>query len=246
MNQLEPKILLIYDSEFEARIIDNYLKKLNLCDVSGTNHLMTGVSFCTKNKVDIIIANLSLNNQLIAERLLSKKVLLGIPMIFYTKDKKLYTDFKSSNLLNENPQIDILLNPITSNKLNVLIDKLFKLKLEKKTKKYFFAKKQLGIVEKVFYQEITYIESEVSYCKLHTNYGTYRISTSMPKLLQDLGSEFIKIHEKYAVNSKKVIEFSVEKIKMENLILPIGKIFYKQAKLQFDTKKKKPKKYLSN
>lgn len=234
MNQIGPRILLIFNSELEATKIETSLKTFSLNNLHGTDHVMTAVKHCTENNVDIIIANLCVNNELIAERLLSKKALLGIPIIFFTSNLQLYETFNNSKLLKENKHIAVVPDPINNNNLFNLINRLYRLKIAKKTKDYFIAKKYLGQKEKVYYKDITYIESEISHCKLHTKWAIYKITGNLTKLLSELESDFLKIHEKYAVNTKFVNEYSKQYVKIENLKLPIRKVYNQQAKAKFD------------
>jgi len=79
---------------------------------------------------------------------------------------------------------------------------------------------------KVFLKDIQYIESMKDYLKVVTTTGqiiTKQALASLQEMLPD--GEFIRIHRSYIVSVSKIESYAQEKILLNNVELPVGKIY---------------------
>jgi DNA-binding LytR/AlgR family response regulator len=79
---------------------------------------------------------------------------------------------------------------------------------------------------KVFLKDILYIESMKDYLKVITTTGqiiTKQALASLQEMLPD--GEFIRIHRSYIVSVSKIENYAQEKILLNNVELPVGKIY---------------------
>jgi DNA-binding LytR/AlgR family response regulator len=69
------------------------------------------------------------------------------------------------------------------------------------------------------------IKSEWNYCVIKTPKNQFALKTNLIKLMSVLGEQMIRIHRSYIVNTKYIQKINLSKmtIKIENVILPIGR-----------------------
>ncbi len=79
---------------------------------------------------------------------------------------------------------------------------------------------------KVFLKDILYMESMKDYLKVITNTGqiiTKQALSSLQEMLPE--GEFIRIHRSYIVSVSKIESYSPEKVQVNKVELPVGKIY---------------------
>lgn len=130
--------------------------------------------------------------------------------------------------------VHFLLKPIHPNDLRLAINKVSNL-----TNRTQSEKNSVNEIAKLFYNEkgywksveiedIIYLESMRSYCKVHTNYGVIQLSKNLSKVLENLppNHQIIRIHKSYAVNIKYISQMkrgmSSSLILMTGLELPVS------------------------
>lgn len=237
MKNYNPKILLIYNQEKEALEIDNYLKNCNFRHVFGTNDVPTAVKFCETNKVDVILSNLEMNNYCVVKRLLEKRALTGIPIVFYSFKEEDFKKYSRTKELSSSEQVKVLFNPSQGGDLNNSIVRLYQLKMANKFTNYIFAKSKLGELEKISFSDIKFLQSDVAHCKIHTKWGVYKTCGSLAKLHSNLNNNFIKVHEKYIVNVAHVSNFSSTKVIIDGIVIPASRTNHAKLKTKFEYRK---------
>lgn len=89
---------------------------------------------------------------------------------------------------------------------------------------------------KVFLKDILYMESMKDYLKVITNTGqiiTKQALSSLQEMLPE--GEFIRIHRSYIVSVSKIESYSPEKIQVNKVELPVGKIYRLDVHRQLNT-----------
>lgn len=237
MKNYNPRILLIYNKERDATEIDNYLKKFNFRNIVGTDDVLTAVKFCEINKVDIILSNLEMNNYCVVKRLLEKRVLTGIPLIFYTFKADDFKKYSPMRELTDNDHVRVLFDPTVDTAFYNSIIKLYQLKISDKFRNCLFAKSKLGQLEKINFADIKFVESDVAHCKIHTKWGVYKTSGSLANLLKNLNKSFVKVHEKYIVNITHISNFSSSEVVIDGIRIPSSKINQTSVKAKLQSVK---------
>jgi len=125
--------------------------------------------------------------------------------------------------------IDYLLKPITKERFDKSLAKLFKLQLpalsETRTYTYF---KVSGKLMKINHEGILYAQSIKDYILLHTTAGRYLVYMTMITLVDTLPIEqFLRIHRSYLINKNKIEYIGKSELKIGSKIVPIGKLYRK-------------------
>jgi DNA-binding LytR/AlgR family response regulator len=69
------------------------------------------------------------------------------------------------------------------------------------------------------------VKSELNYCVIKTPKNQFALKTNLIKLMSELGEQMIRIHRSHIVNTKYIQKINLSKmtIKIENMLLPIGR-----------------------
>ena len=89
---------------------------------------------------------------------------------------------------------------------------------------------------KVFLKDILYMESMKDYLKVITNTGqiiTKQALSSLQEMLPE--GEFVRIHRSYIVSVSKIESYSPEKVQVNKVELPVGKIYRLDVHRQLST-----------
>jgi two-component system LytT family response regulator len=123
--------------------------------------------------------------------------------------------------------VDYLLKPITQERFDKSLAKLFKLQPtplnEIRNYTYF---KVSGKLMKVDHLAILYAQSIKDYILLHTESGRYMTHMTMKNLIEILPVEkFVRIHRSYLVNKSKIGSIGKSTLQIGDEIIPIGKLY---------------------
>ncbi|MEL7423102.1 MAG: response regulator transcription factor [Bacteroidota bacterium] len=72
---------------------------------------------------------------------------------------------------------------------------------------------------------IWYLEGMREYVALHTTEGRLVVKSSLKKMLELLGTDFVQIHKSYIVNQRHILALSATSVSLESQRLPIGRQF---------------------
>jgi DNA-binding LytR/AlgR family response regulator len=68
---------------------------------------------------------------------------------------------------------------------------------------HFFVKNN-GSLEKIFYEDLYYVEGLLNYVMLHTKTKKIMVYTTIKSIMEQLPSQFLKVHKSYIINSEKL------------------------------------------
>jgi DNA-binding LytR/AlgR family response regulator len=123
--------------------------------------------------------------------------------------------------------VDYLLKPITQERFDKSLAKLFKLQpitTEQQPNHVYF--KVSGKLLKVNYQELLYAQSIKDYILLHSTQGRYLTHMTMKNLIELLPeSEFLRVHRSYLVNKNKISSISKDQLQIGEHTVPTGKLY---------------------
>jgi len=123
--------------------------------------------------------------------------------------------------------IDYLLKPITQERFDKSMEKLFKVQpkeyLDKKDYTYF---KVSGRLMKINHTEILYAQSIKDYILLHTIPGRFITHMTMKNLVEILPeNDFVRIHRSYLVSKDKIGSIGKSHLHIGKQAIPIGKLY---------------------
>jgi DNA-binding LytR/AlgR family response regulator len=215
-------ILIIEDDPIWQHKLDEILFQFNFSNFHFCNELQE-VDLYLKNQIpDLIIADILIIENYIFD-ILSNESFINIPILFVTAS----TDIELYNYTKIFSNASYLVKPFHPISVKAAIDNLIfgeKIPIEKK---------QYGITVRGIYNEkifldvnnIVSVKSEGNYCVIKTPKNQFALKTNLIKLMEALGDQMIRIHRSYIVNTKYIQKINLSKmnIKIENVILPIGR-----------------------
>lgn len=89
----------------------------------------------------------------------------------------------------------------------------------------FFIKTD-GVLKKVNYKNIIYIEALGDYVMINTKEGSYKVHVTMKKILGRLNTpQFIRVHRSYIVRKDKIEKIDVDIIEVNKKLIPVGRSY---------------------
>jgi len=131
--------------------------------------------------------------------------------------------------------IDYLLKPITKERFEKSLEKLFKIQptivAQEKNYTYF---KVSGKLQKLMHDEIFYAQSIKDYMMLYTKNGNYIVHMTMKYLSELLpSSQFLRVHRSYLINKIFIKSISKNQVQVNDIEIPIGESYKKILKINF-------------
>ena len=215
-------ILILEDDPIWQRKLDEILFQFNFSNLHFCNDLLELDLFLKNQIPDLIIADILIIENYIFE-ILSNANYNKIPILFVTAS----TEIELYNYTKIFSNTSYLVKPFHPISVKAAIDKLIG------DEKIPIEKKQYGITVRGIYNEkifldvnnIVSVKSELNYCVIKTPKNQFALKTNLIKLMEVLGDQMIRIHRSHIVNTKYIQKINLSKmnIKIENVILPIGR-----------------------
>lgn len=128
--------------------------------------------------------------------------------------------------------IDYLLKPITRDRFNKSLEKLFRLQpivtFQAQAYTYF---KVSGKLIKIAHEDILYAQSIKDYLMLYTHDGNFIVHMTMKYLALILPqNEFLRVHRSYLINQAKVKAIGKNQLFVANEEIPIGENYKDSVK----------------
>lgn len=134
--------------------------------------------------------------------------------------------------------VDYLLKPYTKARFDKSVDKIrqfsnFKLNFNKKIENVFLFVKHNGLLKKINYSDIIFIEGLKQYVKIVTKEGKYITLNSMKSLEEQLQKfNFKRIHKSYIANFNIALSITGNTIKIDSFKIPIGRSYKELLKFK--------------
>lgn len=134
--------------------------------------------------------------------------------------------------------VDYLLKPYTKERFDKSVDKIrqfsnFKLNINKEIENDCLFVKHNGLLKKINYSDIIFIEGLKQYVKIVTKEGKYITLNSMKSLeKQLLNANFKRVHKSYIVNFNTAFSITGNTIKIDTLKIPIGRSYKELLKFK--------------
>ncbi|KRT17703.1 LytTR family transcriptional regulator [Pedobacter ginsenosidimutans] len=212
--------LIVDDEPLAQQILEDYVKAhegLSLVGKCSTAFEAFEVSH--QQKIDLMFLDVKMPALNGIDFLKSLK---NPPAVIFTTA---YSEFAVMSY--ELDAVDYLLKPITTERFQKSLNKLFKstltIPLEQKDYSYF---KVSGKLLKVFHRDILYAQSVKDYILLQTKTDRFLTHMTMKNLEEILSGElFIRIHRSYLVNKDRIEAVGKSKIQIGEEWLPVGSFY---------------------
>lgn len=220
------KCIIVDDEPPATRIVENYIGKVNFLEKVGVfNDSLKALEFLNTQQVDVIFLDIQMPQ--LTGLQISKIISKDIKVIFTTA----YPDFALEGFdLNA---VDYLLKPIAFERFYQAVSKL---NSEPKTEvgsnnnagpDFLFIKTDgKNKFQKVFLNDILYVESLQNYVCIHISKQQIITHSSLKNVVESLPStDFIQIHKSYVISLQHIESTDNFSVFVNGKELPIGATF---------------------
>jgi DNA-binding LytR/AlgR family response regulator len=219
------KCIIVDDEPPATRILENYIGKVNFLEKVGIfNDSLKALEFLNTQVVDVIFLDIQMPQLtgLQISRIISK----NIKVIFTTA----YPDFALEGF--ELNAVDYLLKPISFERFYQAVSRLNSdpktVVSDQNTAPDFLFIKTDGKnkFQKIFLNDILYVESLQNYVCIHTKQQQIITHSSLKNVIESLYStDFIQIHKSYVISLKHIESTDNFSVFINGKELPIGATF---------------------
>lgn len=222
------KCIIVDDEPPATRILENYIGKVNFLEKTGVfNDSLKALEFLNMQAVDVIFLDIQMPQ--LTGLQLSKIISKNIKVIFTTA----YPDFALEGF--ELNAVDYLLKPISFERFYQAVSKLnsepkSETVIAQNSPDFIFIKTDgKNKFQKVFLNEILYVESLQNYVCIHTSKQQIITHSSLKNVIESLPSaDFIQTQKSYVVSLKHIESTDNFSVFVNGKELPIGAA-YKDA-----------------
>ncbi len=194
--------LLVDDEPMARKVLEEYIEDVDFLELVGkAENPVKAMEYLKNNQVDLLFLDINMPQMSGIEFLRSKTVL---PMTIMTTA---YTEYAVAGF--ELDVIDYLVKPFSADrflKACIKAKEFYELK-NKATPvdyDYFFVKCE-GRIEKLFYDDLLFIEAMLNYVILHTESRKYIVYLTIKGIYDQLPTNlFLKIHKSTIINLSKI------------------------------------------
>lgn len=229
------RCLLIDDEPPALKVLANYISNINGLEIAGQcKNAIEALDILHQKAVDVIFLDIKMPKILGTEFL--KNLSHPPKVIFVTA----YRDYAADGY--DLDAVDYLVKPVSFERFVKAITKLNRV-MGKETaspafdsiqgSEAFVYLKVDKIMQKIFVNEIVYIESWKDYVKLFFTSGKNILAKQSISAMENLLSDhkFIRVHRSYLVSLNKISGYSGISVQMGSKEIPIGRL-YKQVVLE--------------
>lgn len=128
----------------------------------------------------------------------------------------------------DNNVIDYVVKPVAFPRLMKAINKvkdLLATTIDFDPNAGFFIKTD-GVLKKVKYKDIVYVEALGDYVMVHTELGEFKVHATMKKMVERLMSPFfIRVHRSYIVRKDRIDKIDIDIIEVNKKLIPVGRSY---------------------
>jgi two-component system LytT family response regulator len=216
---------LVIDDEPLARIgMENYIRQTPFLEMGGSAADATeALELSTQKDFDLLFLDINMPK---LSGLDFIKSLVQRPMIILVTA---YPEFAVQGF--ELEVIDYLVKPVAysrflkaANKAREMKNLLRNSQPQTQKRKYLLIKTD-GRLQKIFIDEIVYIEGLLNYVAIHTSEKKFITYSSLKNMEEELSQDFIKIHKSYSVAVDKITGIEGNQVCLKEIRLPVSKTF---------------------
>lgn len=217
------KCVIIDDEEMGRKLIENYIKKVDFLELTGSfENPLNSMDLFKNEEIDVVFLDIQMPE--IKGTDFAKLIPSNTKIIFTTA----YSDYALEGF--EVNATDYLLKPFSFDRF---------LKAVQKIKKADFSVLDSITVKsgydlfKLKYEVITHIESDGEYAVFHTDTKKIMSLQSLKSLEKTLDSTvFIRVHRSFIVNKTKVTGLKSRDLFLDKIVIPVSDSYYEVVKKQ--------------
>ena len=215
--------LIVEDEPHAAQLIARYIERipfLTCCKICYNGY--EALTYLKNVKVDLIFLDIHLPE-------LSG---LDIATMLGPDQKIIFTTAYAEHALNSFDffVVDYLLKPITFKRFMQAALKAQEILETKEENSPYFYLKNGHLQEKIYYDDILYIEGMKEYACMHTVTGIKLMYKRMKNLSDTLSRDFLRVHNSYIVNTKQISSIKNNRISISNKEIPVSLSYRKAVK----------------
>ena len=197
------KCLIIDDEPVARKLLQEFVEEIEYLQLAGiAESPLKALPYVTTQSIDIIFLDINMPKLNGIDFLKSSKI--GAQIIMTTAYAEYAVEAYGLDVL------DYLVKPFSFERFLKAANKAkeyFELKKkqpEDSGNKYFFVKCD-GKIEKIFYDELLYVEAMMNYVILHTETRKMIVYLTVKGIAEQLPvGKFLKVHKSYIVNTSKI------------------------------------------
>lgn len=225
--------IAICDSSGEAlgtmrRMLDaQYGKELQIATYSSGEELLRAWQKDERKKADIIIMDVKAEeeNGINAARQ-AQEIFGDVKVIFSTGTLECTEDIFEAN------PVYLLVKPVKQEKLYEAVDRAIEQIEESEAASVTLISK--SFIARVRAEDIWYVESERRVLTVHSKEEDIRVNMKLGDLEERLPEYFVRVHQSYLVNMKRIRFFSAKGVELsDGRVIPVSRPRYAKAKELF-------------
>lgn len=217
------KCLIIEDEPSGRKILEEFISETDFLELIGqVSDPLQGLSFLNKNAVDLIFLDIQMPKMNGIDFL---KSLNRPPMVIFTTA---YPEYALQGY--ELDVLDYLLKPFSFERFLKACGKardyneLYRQQPEPKPNNTYFFVKSNGKFEKIFFEELLFVEAANNYVMLYTQNRRLLTYLTLKAIEEELSPDkFMKVHKSYLVALDKIDNLNGEEIKIGRHNIPISR-----------------------
>ncbi|MCB0599725.1 MAG: response regulator transcription factor [Saprospiraceae bacterium] len=208
------KAIIVDDEPKAIELLSNYLRMWGGIELVSTfRNSLKALEFLQEHPVDLIL--LDINMPHLSGMDLARMIPAHTRIIFTTA----YSEFAVESYRLD--AVDYLLKPITLERFIRAINKLG-FHRESGPDANIQLIKSGNRTYQIPSDKIAFLEKEGNYMTYHTDQEKILARQSISEALEQLPDHFIQIHKSYIVNLHRVVYWSKEEVKIQDVILPVS------------------------
>jgi DNA-binding LytR/AlgR family response regulator len=216
------KCIIIDDEPIARKGLRKYIDNIDFLELVGEceNALNADTMLKQNPEIDLLLLDINMPKLSGLDFL---KTLKNPPMVILTTA---YSEYAIEGFKLD--VIDYLLKPISFEAFVKAANKaydFFSLKRKETKKEYFFIKTN-NVFIKIFLNDIVYIQGLKDYVHIFTSTNKYITLINLKNIENQLQSDnFLRVHKSYIISKSKVDSIQYNKIKINDISIPIGKSY---------------------
>ena len=227
------RCLLVDDEPLALEVLQSHISNSNGLEIAGIcKNALEALDILHKKQVDLIFLDIKMPTLLGTEFL---KSLSNPPKVIFVTA---YREFAMDGF--ELDAIDYLLKPVSFEKFLKALSKVKRLmghdyiiqaEESRKNPEAFVYMKVDKSMQKVFVNEILYVESRRDYVKIFLSTGkSFLAKQSISSMINLLSEQsFLRVHRSFLVSVDKITGYNNNDIQLGSLEIPIGKLYKLQV-----------------
>ncbi|WP_396596800.1 LytR/AlgR family response regulator transcription factor [Dokdonia sp. R86516] len=216
------RCIIVDDEELARTLLTTYVAKVAHMELLDSfENPLHALSYLKENEVDLVFMDIQmpeLKGTDFAELIIND----NIKVIFTTA----YSEYALKGF--ELNALDYLAKPITFKRFLAAINKFPVVSKEAETSLVIKSGYDL---HRVLFQDMLYIESDSEYVNYHFEDGKKIMANqSLSKLLNELPSQFIRVHRSYIVNKNKVTSLKGRSLMLSTAEIPVSDSYFETVK----------------